>query len=91
MINYPPYTVLLFNNYPANGTECWLIAKIMGYSTRLSRIIVFSFNISFDNKAQYCFIMEKLETIFFCYKKIVFSPTHEIMYITEYLLCTDDE
>ena len=61
------------------------MAKIRGYSARLSKIIVLLFNTLIT---KHTFIAEKLEAIFVL---PFFSPTREITYIAGYLLTTDDE
>ena len=61
------------------------LAKIRRYSARLSKIILLLFNTLIT---KHSFIAEKLETIFIL---PFFSPTHEMTYITGYLLTTDEE
>ena len=61
------------------------LAKIRGYSGRLSRIIFLLFNTLIT---KHSFIAEKLERIFIL---PFFSPIHEITDIAGYLLCMDDD
>ena len=61
------------------------MAKIRGYSTRLSRIIDFLFNTLMTTHS---FIAEKLETIFVL---PFFSLGHKITYISGNLVTMDDK